>query len=424
MGSHKKPDIVPERGPVAVGYSGAWPRARIRDDMIRSDTAAEWRPSDMAGRLLMRFANDVANQGMGVEAALDAIEDAQRLGASISEHVAAIRESMRRTAGYVRDVEMLIAPGGKATTPNTVTIIEACLEQLSTGEDCSRMVLGRFPYDLWPVAVGSEQLEVTLLHLLTNALEATRDSGEVRLDAVNVELQPPQAARLGIKAGEYVRISVLDTGVGLKPELALRAFEPFFSTWGQDQPWRGLGLTKVKSLAESSGGACELRDMPGIGTRATVLLPRALSSSATLSHARRSSMPEFSPSRFLIVDDEPLVVSGLARWLNRGGHSVEIARDSASAQSLLDSGVKIDVAIVDLRLGSTLGIEVARRIRVTRPGTIVLLSTGYLGELPAEALEQSLTQLPVLRKPFTVHDLMDAVRQAQQWRRGVPGGER
>lgn len=394
------------------GISGAWRRGQLSGESpgnaVLEDSPENGVP-DIATRLLLRLANFVANMGMGVENTLDALEEAHRTGAPTLEHIQAIRDSMHRMARYVRDVEALLTPAVSSVTASPGRVIESCLESLSSAEDCSRTVLGRFPLDLWPIALGPEQFEATLFHVLTNALEATREVGEVELEAVNVALTDERASLLGVRPGEYVRIAVRDTGVGLEPHVASRAFEPFFSTWGQDQPWRGLGLTKVRSYVDGSGGACRLRSVAQRGTCVTLLLPRAREPFGTVREEQREPTRGFPQSTFLIVDDEPLVSGGLARSLTRAGHHVEVARDAARAKLILDSGTRVDVAVVDWHLGSSSGVDVARAIRDAYPKTTVVLTTGYAGTLSGSPLADEALPFLVLRKPFTTQKLLDTV---------------
>ena len=135
--------------------------------------------------------------------------------------------------------------------------------------------------DLWPLDADHGQLELAVINLAINARDAMPDGGVLRLRTFNITIAPGEAPRYTLgEGGDFVGVEVSDTGTGMTPEIAARAFEPFFSSKGPGKG-TGLGLSIVYGFARQSGGSATIRSEPGQGTAVTILLPRSLDPGAS-----------------------------------------------------------------------------------------------------------------------------------------------
>ena len=255
--------------------------------------------------------------------------------------------------------------------------------------------------------VDPNQLELALLNLSVNARDAMPDGGVVTVRAAAGRVDGGNA--LGLAAGDYVRVSVTDTGAGMDEATLARAVEPFFSTKGVGKG-TGLGLSMVHGLAAQSGGALHIASAPGEGACAELWLPVA-DAPAAAPDASDEAAAGLRPMSILLVDDEELVRTGTAELLAELGHRVTQAGSGAAALELLRGGAACDLLITDYLMPGMRGDALAAEARGMRPGIGVLLVTGYAQLEDCEA-----AGLPRLAKPFRAADL--AKRLAE-----VMGGE-
>ena len=258
--------------------------------------------------------------------------------------------------------------------------------------------------DLPPALIDPNQLELAILNLAVNARDAMPDGGVLTL-AVERALVGPGAVQQ-LEPGAYVRVSVIDTGVGMSEETLSRAVEPFYSTKDVGKG-TGLGLSMVHGLAGQLGGAFTLSSGLGQGTSADLFLPVAPLDTPLV---RRPPAPEAAslpPMSLLLVDDEDLVRAGTAEMLRELGHQVIEASSGGEALTRLNDGVEIDALVTDYMMPVMDGAELARRAQTLRPKLPVLVITGYAGG----DLELG---LPQLAKPFRQGDLAAALQQLKR----------
>jgi len=194
--------------------------------------------------------------------------------------------------------------------------------------------------------------------------------------------------------GLYVRLSVIDAGCGMAPDVAARAIEPFYSTkeFGRGT---GLGLSMVHGLAAQLGGGFALTTEPGEGTRVDLYLPVAGQAAPVERQQVRQSIRSIGRRlSVLLVDDEELVRSATADMIRELGHHVEEAHGAIEGLSRLDEGLAVDVVVTDYMMPGMNGGALARRIAKSHPQIPILLITGYTG--PTD----DVLHLPCLAKPF------------------------
>ncbi len=261
--------------------------------------------------------------------------------------------------------------------------------------------------DLWPALIDPVQLETAVLNLCINARDAMPGGGELTVSAANIKLDAEATGAEGeVAPGEYVAITVTDTGCGMTPQVAARVFEPFFTTKEVGQG-SGLGLSMVYGFMKQSGGHVRIQTAPGRGTSVRLYLPRG-SGEGILSGTgeERSPMPGGS-ERILLVEDQALLRGHAESLLQDLGYSVLTAGGAAQALALLAAGEDVALLFTDVVLpGGMNGPELAEAARRLRPGLRVLLACGS-----APPDEGSVAGIPVLGKPYRRRDLAEQVRR-------------
>jgi CheY-like chemotaxis protein len=210
--------------------------------------------------------------------------------------------------------------------------------------------------------------------------------------AGDVELEP----------GEYVELSVTDTGSGMPPEVAARAFDPFFTTKGVGKG-TGLGLSQVYAIARQAGGTARIDSRPGIGTTVHIFLPRT-NAPAQTSHIAGSAAvatPD-TAATVLVVDDDDDVRRVLVDALDALGYQAVEAADGPAGLAALKTGMP-DLMVVDFAMPGMNGAEVAAAARKLRPDLPIVFVSGYANTAAIEAVAGP--DAAVLRKPFRVDEL-------------------
>jgi PAS domain S-box-containing protein len=256
-----------------------------------------------------------------------------------------------------------------------------------------------FEPDLRPALADSNQLEMAILNLSVNARDAMPEGGSLTIKVGNEIADGSQA---GLSPGEYVRLSIVDTGHGMDEATCARAIEPFFSTKGIGEG-TGLGLSMVDGLAAQMGGAFRLSSAPGAGTTATLWLP------VCTSEAAAPPPPTVEPVRgrpagiALVVDDHELVRVSTSEMLADLGYRVVQATSGEEAAELVESGMVPDLLVTDHLMPGMSGIDLARLVLARLPRLPVLMVSGYTD--PAGIPPG----IPCLTKPFRKAQLAEQV---------------
>ena len=271
----------------------------------------------------------------------------------------------------------------------------------------------RFDAGLWPVEADAGALELALLNLAVNARDAMPKGGQIVLTARNASMQDGQPARVGLPKGDYVEISVSDTGVGMPPDVLERVFEPFFTT-KEVGKGTGLGLAQVYGFARQSGGTAWVESRQGEGTTVHVLLPRswreavAEAMPADPTDRRASQAP--GEMSVLVVEDDEAVAAVVVEMLGRLGHHTLHVGSVAGALGVLAGRHRIDLVFTDVLLpGGGSGLDLAREITRRELNVPVVLTSGYGGGVTARL---AAANLPFLRKPYRIEALKAAIDEA------------
>ena len=254
-----------------------------------------------------------------------------------------------------------------------------------------------------PALADPNQLELAILNLCVNARDAMPDGGTLTFTSEKVEIGVSHR----LAPGDYIRVSVTDTGVGMDSETLARAVEPFFST-KEIGRGTGLGLSMVHGLTAQLGGAFVLKSELAQGTTAELYLPIVEHQTPhNVIVSRDIPLHTPHPLCILVVDDEELVRKGTAEMLRDLGHHIREAAGGAEAlQNLAEDG-DIDMVLTDYKMPRMDGAELYRRVRQLRPDMPMLLISGYTGA--ADPIDG----LPRLNKPFGLLELAEALQRVQ-----------
>ena len=263
--------------------------------------------------------------------------------------------------------------------------------------------------DLPDVLVDPGELDTAILNLAINARDAMPRGGKLTIGAQRRTVGAGTVI-VDLAAGEYVVLSVSDTGLGMSPEVLERAFEPFFTTKSAGRG-SGLGLSMVYGFAKQSGGHLAADSRLGYGTRMELYLPAIRSKDAEAVAEPAEAVPAPSGGEaILVVEDEPEVLAIAVAFLKSLGYRTYAAPDAEQALKMLYEHADIALLFSDVILGSGMdGVELAAAVAEARPHLPTLLTSGY--EHPALRAGSALTQ-PVLRKPYRREELAEAVRRA------------
>jgi two-component system NtrC family sensor kinase len=257
--------------------------------------------------------------------------------------------------------------------------------------------------DIGPIECDVTELEVALMNLCVNARDAMPKGGSVRVAGCNCTLVGDRVPNL---SGEFIALSVADTGGGIAPADISRVFEPFFTTKDVGKG-TGLGLSQVYGFAQQTGGSVTIDSRVGEGTTVTIYLPRAKNA------ATAAAIPEQTATRrakgaVLLVEDDENVAKIAMKILEMIGYRAEHARDGGTALALLLGGQKFDIVFSDILMpGGMSGLDLARKIRQHFPRMPVLLSTGYAraaGEVHREGFS-------IIAKPYRADSLAAALQR-------------
>jgi len=260
------------------------------------------------------------------------------------------------------------------------------------------------PAATWPVCVDKSELELALVNLAVNARDAMPDGGRIAIAAQNVSLNAHDAPSEA--AGDYVALTVADTGCGIPADLLPRVVEPFFTTKGPDKG-TGLGLSQVYGLAHRSGGTVQITSEIGHGTKVTIYLPRSDAPIAAPSPEDTSRYMAADLRTILVVEDNKDVKNVAVSLLEQLGYKTIAVESATEALDVLASGQMVNLVFTDVALPGQLdGLALARKVTDRYGGIPIVLTTGYTRAFDSEP------EFPVLRKPYQIAALGRLIHQA------------
>lgn len=387
----------PEEGQIsAIGRHITAQKAAEAELALAQDALRQSQKLEAMGQLTGGVAHDFNNLLTPIIGSLDLL---QRRGLGTEREQRLIDGALQSADRAKTLVQRLLAFARRqplqATAVDLKTLITGMADIVASTSGPKVKVMVHVADDLPPAMADPNQLEMAILNLSVNARDAMPDGGALSLFAAEEVIDQGHRSRL--RPGQYIRLSVSDTGVGMSPETLARAIEPFFSTKGVGKG-TGLGLSMVHGLASQLGGALVLSSRPGVGTTVDLWLP--VSAAPVVVEAEVEIVPERQAvGTALLVDDEELVRMSTADMLSDLGYRVVEAASAEQALALLDGGLSIDVLLTDHLMPGMTGVDLIDALRDRGSRVPVLLVSGF-----AEADGLSV-DIPRLTKPFRQPEL-------------------
>jgi signal transduction histidine kinase/CheY-like chemotaxis protein len=351
---------------------------------------AESQKLDALGQLTGGVAHDFNNLLMIISGSLHMLRKAVGDDPKSQRALTAIDAATKRGASLTS--QLLTFARRQSVNPQSIDVathIGAVREVLDTGVGSAVTLRFDIPADVGPIMVDVAEFETALVNLVINARDAMAGGGVITI-----------AARNDTSGGEYVAISVEDSGDGIAPDILSKIFDPFFTTKPVGKG-TGLGLSQVHGFAHQAGGTVKVASELGQGTRITILLPRR----GALPTPAKVRVGETGGSgTVLLVEDNPDVATVSAGLLEQLGYTVRRVADAEAALREIELD-GIDLVFSDIVMpGKMDGLGLAHRLKAIRPELPVLLTSGY-----SDAALNVRGDFPILRKPYEIHELSRAI---------------
>lgn len=396
---------------VAVGRDLTDTKARAAELEIAQEALRQSQKMEAVGQLTGAIAHDFNNMLTGVIGSLDLIQ--RDIGGGRMDRVdryieVAITSAQRAAALTSR----LLAFGRRQSLDLRVHDVNALVRSMS---DLLRRTLGEqtileshLHADLWSAMTDANQLESALLNLCINARDAMPDGGKLVVETDNVRLDERYTQNHpGLTPGNYVALSVSDTGAGMSPATLEKVFEPFFTTKPIGQG-TGLGLSMIYGFAKQAGGHVRIYSELGMGTTVKLFIPASEGQIESMRPAR-TEVANGRGETVLVVEDDDAVRLIVKEVLNELGYGVIEATRADTALPVLHSDEEIDLLITDVGLPGMNGRQLAEVARESRPGIKILFVTGYAQNAAVRSgfLDEG---MDMLTKPFAMDALATKVR--------------
>jgi PAS domain S-box-containing protein len=381
---------------------------------VAQDALRQAQKMEAVGQLTGGLAHDFNNLLMGVLGNLELLETRVARGRveDLGRFVTAAQGAGKRAAALT---QRLLAFARRQTLDPKPTSVNKLIAGL---EDLLRRTMGPSYVvevvqagGLWVATIDAMQLENAILNLCINARDAMPSGGRLTIETANKWLDDRTSKERGLPPGQYLSVCVTDTGTGMTPEVAARAFDPFYTTKPIGEG-TGLGLSMIYGFARQSGGQVRIYSEVGEGTTVCIYLPRHLGEAADIvEEVVENQSSETQGQTVLVVDDEATIRHLISEVLEELGYIVIGAADGAAGLKALQSDARIELLITDVGLPNGMnGRQVADAARALRPGLKVLFITGY-AENAAVGNGHMEAGMELLTKPFSMTDL---TRKAQE----------
>jgi two-component system cell cycle sensor histidine kinase/response regulator CckA len=401
--------IVDERGEIRNFISND---RDITEQHMLQEQLLHSQKMDAVGQLAGGVAHDFNNLLMVISSYAELLSESISATNAKAQHQAQeILKAARRASVLTQQLlafsrKQLMCP--RILDLNTVLADFGRMLPRMIGEDIQVIIHGGT--SLWKVKADPAQIEQVIMNLAVNARDAMPRGGQLVLETSNERLDEAYAGRhVGVAAGEYVMLTVSDTGCGIPADALPHIFEPFFTTKASGKG-TGLGLPTVYGIVKQSGGFVWVYSEVDHGSVFKVYLPRATAVSENGREERPSMPPPRGSETILVVEDEDAVRESTSEYLTSRGYTVLQGRNAGDALQMLEHFAgKVHLLVTDVIMPGMSGAELGKRVRERRPETRVMYISGYT--------ESTVVQHGVagagsfLQKPFTLAALAGKVRE-------------
>ncbi|MBB2895690.1 ATP-binding protein [Pseudomonas sp. AS2.8] len=385
--------------------------AEVAERSRVEDTLHQAQKMEAVGQLTGGIAHDFNNLLTGIIGSLELMQRRRRGGDSSEDerYINAAVTSAQRAAALT---QRLLAFSRRQTLdlkPLEVNPLVASLEDLlhrTLRENIS--IRTQLAAGLALVRMDANQLESAIINLAINARDAMPKGGTITITTAAVHLTAEQGAALELREGDYVLLSVTDTGLGMTPDVLAKVFEPFYTTKPIGQG-TGLGLSMVYGYMRQANGAVRIRSQPGKGTRVELYMPCLGGEVGLLAVEEQKIAPLGGGEVVLVVEDEVVVRSLILEVLSELGYQTLEAADAQEAIPFLENPQRIDLMISDVGLPGMNGRQLADLAQANRPELKVLLATGYAEGSNVEGYLAP--NMEIITKPFAIDALANKISE-------------
>lgn len=385
--------------------------AEVAERSRVEDTLHQAQKMEAVGQLTGGIAHDFNNLLTGVIGSLELMQRRRRSGDETNDerYITAAVTSAQRAAALT---QRLLAFSRRQTLdlkPLEVNPLVASLEDLlhrTTREDIT--VTTHLAAGLALVRMDANQLESAVINLAINARDAMPDGGTITITTAAVHLSPEEGAAMDLAEGDYVTLTVADTGVGMTPEVLAKVFDPFYTTKPIGQG-TGLGLSMVYGYMRQANGGVRILSQPGKGTQVQLYMPCLGGDLDILPSEESRSAPLGVGEVVLVVEDEAVVRSLIVEVLGELGYQTLEAGNAQEAMPFLENPQRIDLMISDVGLPGMNGRQLADLAQANRPELKVLLATGYAEGSNVEGYLAA--NMEIITKPFAIDALANKISE-------------
>lgn len=383
----------------------------ITQALAREEAYRQTLKMEAVGQLATGIAHDFNNLLTAINGNASVLADGTVDGAKVREVARTILSAGKRAADLTR--QLLTFTRKQVVEPRVMSLNDIVrdmhdrLERIAGAEVSLQTRLGP---DLWLSNIDPVQIQRLIANLAANARDAMPQGGQLTISTANATLREASTAYdLHAGPGEYVVLSIRDTGTGMSEDVQLHLFEPFFTTKDVGQG-TGLGLATVHGIVKQCNGTVQVQSTEGQGALFRVYLPRARDAKTTRELPEVRASERRGGETILLVEDDDSVFELTRRVLARRGYRLLTARDGLEAEQVAASHEgPIDLLLTDLTMPRMDGKTLAQRLTRTRPGLKVLLMSGYTGT-GSGADRGSYGGMAFVQKPFRPQDLVQRVR--------------
>jgi PAS domain S-box-containing protein len=385
---------------------------RSRELMVAEESLRQAQKMEALGQLTGGIAHDFNNLLTGIIGSLDILRRRISTGRTedLGKFMDAATASANRAAGLTQRLLAFSRRQSLDLRPVDIDKLAASLSDLlrrTLGEQIELHIAG--VRDLWMAEGDPNQIEIALLNFAINARDAMPHGGKLSITTRNRRIGAAEAsANEGMSPGDYVAISVADTGTGMPPDVLRRAVDPFFTTKPIGQG-TGLGLSMAYGYAKQARGHLQIESAPGAGTTVTLYLPRSRVTSQQEADTPQKPVPSGEGETVLVVEDDPSVRLTVVEVLRDLGYRAIEAVDGRSAIPILESRQRIDLMVSDVGLPGMNGRQIAEIARAMRPDLQVLFITGYAENARVRGGFLG-PGMQMITKPFAVDALATKIR--------------
>ncbi len=360
------------------------------------------------GRLAGGVAHDFNNLLMAIQGRLSLMRLNSEANSSHTDYIDEIQKSIKSAANLTKQL-LGFARGGKyqAKTTNLNDLIEKTIHMFLRTHTGIK-VSARYQESAWFVEVDHSQLDQVLLNIFLNAAHAMPNGGDVAVQTKNCTLGRREGIKYGLPPGDYVSLSVTDTGTGMDPDVKERVFEPFFTTKPMGLG-TGLGLASAYGIIKNHKGSIHVESKKGKGSTIHIHLPA--STGNTLPEIPSFPSPSNEKKRIMIVDDQPEFLEVSQAMLEQLGYQAIPVRGGKKAiDALEDTRFNPDLVVLDLVMPEMSGPEVFEKIKVLRKDLRVLMCSGYNLTHQVKRLMANGCN-GFIQKPFNLHELSSKIEE-------------